>query len=388
MRIVQIVPHYVPSYYFGGVLHVAHALSKALLVLEHEVRVCTTNLKDRRCDLDVPVSLPCQVDGVTVYYEATSLSRYWGFSPTLARQIRQQVAWADVVFIHFHYQFASVVGGWICRLLRKPYIIFTHGSLNRDGISLRSHTLKQLYLRLLEHGNFRQALFAAYHSQEERENSFCFGRYQIVPNGVDPQAFEPLPAKGSFRVQYPALQDRLLILYLGRLDAGKGLDLLLPAFRHLVDRCSDVHLVLAGGDEKGYESSLQQMVSNLQIQEHVTFTGLIGGDLKLAALQDSDIYVLPSRSEGLSIAMLEAMYMGLPVIVSDRVGLWRAIEAERCGLVVPLDVAPLADALLSMATQPNRAEMGAHAAELVQTRYTWPTITQNLLARLENSLSL
>ena len=352
----------------------------------HEMRVCTTNLKNPHHNLDVLTSSPVQVDGVTVYYEPTRLSRYWGFSPSLARQIWRQAAWADVIFLHFHYQFASVIGGWVCRWLNKPYITFTHGSLNRYGISARSQARKKVYVDLFERGNFRRALFAAYHSREEMDNSFQFGRSEIVPNGIDPAIFRCLPSKRTLQAKYPVLNGRQVYLYLGRLDAGKGLDLLLPAFHNLLDKRIDGHLLLAGADERGYESTLRRLVSDLGIGDRVTFTGLISGVEKLAVLQDADIYVLPSRSEGLSISMLEAMYMSLPVIVSDHVGLWRTIQKENCGLVSDLDVNSLTQALYQMATCTEREKLGQRAHKLVEENYSWPVIAKDLANRLQELL--
>ena len=110
MRITQIISHYVPSHRFGGPLHVAHGLGKALAAHGHQVSVCTTNLADEKKDLAVPVDTPIDVDGVTVFYEPTCWSRYWGFSPRLWRRAKQEIARADVALVHFHYQFANWAG--------------------------------------------------------------------------------------------------------------------------------------------------------------------------------------------------------------------------------------------------------------------------------------
>lgn len=386
MHILQIVSHYPPAYHYGGVLHVAHSLAKELQAQGHRVRVCTSNLADPQHVLDRNGNKWYTVDRVEVNYSPVVLSRYWGISPAMARRLWREAVWADVILIHFHYQFASLIGGWIARLRRKPYIIFTHGSLNHYGVANRSRTRKQLYLNLLERRNFEQALFVAYHSQEEMDNSFQWGRCQVVANGIDPEVFGQLPPAGTFRRRYPKLDGKVVYLYLGRLDEGKGLDLLLPAFRQLANERLHVQLVLAGGNERSYEATLRQMVVDLALSDQVTFTGLISGDDKLSALQDADVCVLPSRSEGLSIAMLEAMYMGLPVVVSDHVGLWRTIEAEQCGLVVPLDVTRLAVALRELADNPQRRQWGQRGHELVQRGYTWPVIARGLMERIEESL--
>lgn len=383
MNILQLVSHYVPAYHFGGVLHVAHSLSKALNKQGHSVHVCTTHLKDPTHDLDVPLDKAVNVDGAQVYYEPVKLSRYWGFSPVMIRRIWAEAEWADVILVHFHYQFISLIGSAIARRRHKPYIIFTHGSLNQFGVAARSTSRKQAYINLLEKRNFKNALFVAYHSQEEMESSFGFGRQQVVPNGIDPAAFVPCPTPGQFREKYPVLQDRLIYLYLGRIDAGKGLDLLLPAFRKLSIRDERVHLVIAGGDERGYEGVVRRTIQELGIADRVTLTGLISGVDKLTALQDSDVYVLPSRSEGLSIAMLEAMYMGLPVVITNRMGLWRQIEQHRCGLVVSLDEQQLSQSLYAMAANEDRGSMGKRGHELVRANYTWDVIAQNLANRIQ-----
>lgn len=386
MKVLQVVPHYLPAFHFGGVLHVAHSLSRSMYEEGNAVHVCTTNLKDQTHILDVSTKEGVNLDNITVYYSPVRISAYWGFSTALACRIWSEARWADVILIHFHYQFASLIGGWIARLRRKPYIIFTHGSLNHYGVANRSRTRKQLYLNLLERRNFKRALFVAYHSQEEMEHSFQWGRCQVVANGIDPVQFRHLPPVGMLRERYPQLAGQLVYLYLGRLDRGKGLDLLLPAFRQLVNERPNVHLILAGGNERGYEATVRQMILDLALDDHVTLTGLISGGDKLSALQDADVYVLPSRSEGLSIAMLEAMYMGLPVVVSDHVGLWRTIEAEQCGLVVPLDVTRLAVALRELADNPQRRQWGQRGHELVQRGYTWPVIARGLMERIEESL--
>jgi glycosyltransferase involved in cell wall biosynthesis len=382
----MVSPHYVPAYHYGGALHVAHALGKSLVSQGHEVRVCTTNLSNPTENLAVPVDAPVRVDGVQVYYEPTAFSRYWGFSPRLARRLWLESPWANVVLIHFHYQFASLAASWISRARGKPYIIFSHGSLNTYGLRARRRARKLIYLKLLEQKNFAQALFAAYHSQEEMDTSYRFGRCRVVPNGIDPQVFQALPPINYFRQQHK-LEKATIYLFLGRIDAGKGLELLLPAFKKLLPVAGDSHLILAGADERGYEAQVRHLAGELGLASRLTLTGLITGQDKLGALQDADAFVLPSRSEGLSIAMLEAMYMGLPVVVTDRVGLWREVEKNRCGLVVPYDEDSLAEALKQMAAAPDRRAMGQRGRQLVATSYTWDKIARHLIAEIEGALA-
>ena len=305
----------------------------------------------------------------------------------MARRIKEECRRSDVALMHFHYQYASVVGARVARRQGLPYVTFTHGSLNRYGISRSNAPVKRIYLALFEKWNFQKALFLAYHSQEEMDNSLRFGRAEVVPNGIDPRDFGALPERGLFRQKYPESDGRLTFLFLGRLAPGKGIDILVKAFRRVASQ-TNAHLFVVGGDERGYESGLRQLVADFGLQEHITFTGPLTGEAKLSALRDADVFVLPSFSEGLSIAMLEAMFMKLPVVTTDRVGLHRQIREKHCGLVVPPDTDSFAQALLRIAGDPARAEAGERGHRLVAAHYTWSKIAQELIEMIRASMHI
>jgi glycosyltransferase involved in cell wall biosynthesis len=387
VRILQIVPHYIPSTRFGGPQRVAHFLGKALLRLGHEVTVCTTNLKDEVTDLNFPIDVPVDVDGVRVYYESTRLFRYWGFSPALMRRVKKELRDTDLVLVHAHYQFANLVGAWLARRAQKPYVIFTHASLHQQGISHKNGFLKRCYLRLLEHGNLSNAAFLAFNAPEEKASSLYGNCGKVIPNGISPIEFADMPPADSFRDRYPHLKGKLCLLFLGRLDIQqKGLDMLIPAFARLCKSISHVHLVLAGPDEDDGAHRVQELARQHGVEDSITLTGLIEGKDKLAALQEADVFVLPSRFEGLSIALLEAMYMGLPVIVTNRVGLWREIAEKDCGYVVSREENELTEALLRIAKNRERARMGMNGKALVAEKYTWDVIARNLMEEIQEAV--
>jgi glycosyltransferase involved in cell wall biosynthesis len=388
MRIVQIVPHYFPAIHFGGPQRVAHSLGAALVKAGHEVVVCTTNLANESQTLDCPVDRPIHLDGVVIYYEPTVLTRYWGFSPWLWRRAAHEIAAADLVLVHAHYQFANWAGARLARKYRRPYVVFAHGSLHEKGISHKNSFLKMVYLRILERNNLRKAMFIAFNALEEKESSLYRESGRVIPSGVNTEEFKSLASRGEFRKRYPVLKGKVLLLFLGRLDIRhKGLDLLLPAFAEISRDRPTLSLVLAGPEEGGSGDEIRRLAKEYGIGDKLILTGLIGGEAKLAALLDADAFLLPSRFEGLSIALLEAMYAGLPVVVTDRVGLWRQIQESKCGFVVPFDKDSIAKAICRMAESDERAEMGRRAHELVSKSYTWPVITQNLLSQIEDAMA-
>lgn len=383
MRILQVVPHYVPAYRFGGPLKVAHALGKALTRAGHDVVVVTTNLADHRSDLDVPLDTPVDVDGVTVYYEATQLLRYWGLSLPLRRRIQAELPAADLVLVHAHYQFANWIGAALARRAGKPYVVFAHGSLHQAGIQQSRAWIKRGYLRLLEERNLRGARCIAFNAVEEQRASLYAQRGVVLPSGVDPDDFADPPPPGYFEQRFPQLAGRQWLLFLGRLDIQqKGLDLLLPAFARLHGQHPETHLVLAGPDEGGGAATLRQLAAQLGIVQHVTLTGLLTGADKAAALAEAHAFVLPSRYEGLSIALLEALYCGRPVLVTDAVGLSGQIQRLGAGVVVRPDEAAIFEGLARLVDAQAAAAMAGKASEFVRQAYTWDAIAAQLLAEV------
>lgn len=384
MNILQFSSHYVPAYRFGGPLKVAHSLGKAFVNMGHNVVVCTTNMADENHDLDVPLDVPVDVEGVKVFYERTFLSRYWGFSPELLRRAVSEVRGADLVLVHAHFQFANWLGARLSRCYRRPYVIFAHGSLHKRAIAHKKTVFKRLYLRLLEHGNFSNALFIAFNAPEEKSFSLYAQLGKVVSNGIDPGEFSGIPEPGSFRSRYPQLKDKLFLLFLGRMDVKhKGLDLLIPAFAKLHREYPDTHLVLAGPDEEDGKNAVIDMAKQYGVIDSITLPGLISGEVKLAALRDADVFVLPSRFEGLSIALLEALYMGLPMLLTNKVGLCEEIRDTGAGVVVPVLSSEILKGLLKLTDKDTRMSMRGKGTKLILGKYTWDRIAQNLVEQIQ-----
>ncbi len=379
MHITQVISHYVPAHRFGGPLRVAHGLGKALVARGHSVSVCTTNLADVDADLPVDTKGPVEIDGVTVHYAPTCGSRYWGFSPQLWRRAKVEIANADVALIHFHYQFANWAGAFWARRHGTPYALFAHGSFKRSAISRKGWWKKSLYLGLAERNNIRQADWLFFNATEERRDSRYSTRGTVLPNGVDLSEFN-VTTDDTFRCRFPILRDRLVVLFLGRIDLeGKGLDKLIPAFAKFQASHPQSHLVLAGPDERGGRAATETLVRNYDLQEKVTFTGLLRGNERIAALRESDLFVLPSPSEGLSISLLEALYVGIPVLVTQGVGMSGEVAETNAGLVVSSEVPSITKGLCSLAKPDARAAMRDRATELVRQRYSWDSIAEELL---------
>jgi glycosyltransferase involved in cell wall biosynthesis len=384
MKIVQVISHYVPAYRFGGPLQVAHALGREMVARGHEVSVCCTNQLDPSRDLDVSVDEPVDVEGVQVYYERVPFLRRWGYSPRLGRRAAELVATADAVLVHAHFQYANWVGAKVARRARKPYMIFAHGSLKRASLQASSGLVKRLYLSLLERANLVEARHVAFNAEEEMEDSLFANRGIVLPNGIAPSDFGILPPRGAFRSRNPEWEGRTVFLFLGRIDIRqKAVDVIVQAFARLASRDSTALLVLAGPSEGADTETVRAMIIERGLQSRVIFLGLVSGKAKLELLRDADVFLMPSRYEGLSIALLEAMASELPVILSDRAGLHRQVVRHGCGVVVQPEAESTAEAMNKMLDPQFRASCGAAGRKLVLSEHTWPVIA----AKLESVLS-
>jgi glycosyltransferase involved in cell wall biosynthesis len=139
-------------------------------------------------------------------------------------------------------------------------------------------------------------------------------------------------------------------------------------------------LVIAGEDDSPLIHNLRRLSSELGIEGSVFWPGFLSGSAKVAALADADVFVLPSYSENFGMAPVEAMSFGLPVVVTDQVGIHREISRDRAGIVTPPSVEPLASALvLLLQDDALRSEMARNALRLAASHYSVEAVTSQLL---------
>jgi glycosyltransferase involved in cell wall biosynthesis len=378
MKILHVIANLAPRY--GGPSKACWETARAVAQLGHKVSIYTTN-QDGPGILPVPTDAPVWREGVEVRYFPIQPPKYWGTSWSLARALRQKIKAVDLVHVHNLYLFHDLMAGYYCRILGVPYLIQPHGSL--DPFIYRRHRGRKRFMEWgFQNRAIREASAILFTTAEERElaTPFIFGTPGlVVPLGIGADEFAAMPEPGSFRRRHPEIGDKRLILFFGRINFKKGLDILAQAFGAVGRRRQDVHLVIAGPDNEGWGARVRTWLEAEGMGERATFTGMLLGPDKLAVLRDASMFVLPSYSENFGLAVIEAMAAGLPVIISDQVNIWPEVETGGAGRVIPCNATALADQILELLANPTAAAgMGQKGRALVQERFQWPRIAPRL----------
>lgn len=375
MKILHVIANLAPR--AGGVPTACLDLARVAAARGHDVAVYTTNADgsvnvDGIGVLDVPLDRPVHVDGFDIQYFPVQFPRFWGTSLPLARALADAIPDADVVHIHALYFFHAMVAGALCRRHGVPYLICPHGSL---APYLRAHHRwrKKLTEVLFQDRVLRHAGAVHYTTDEEMRLASPYAQNPkgvVIGNGIDPAGFDRLPPKGAFRRRHGEIGDRKMVLFLGRIHASKGLDVLARAFGRLVRGRDDVHLVIAGPDD-GLKPQLEAWLQSEGAHDRTTFAGHLDGEHKLAALRDADIFVLPSYSEAFGISAVEAMICGVPVVLSEHVNIWREVRSADAGIITRCDAHEMAARIAELLDDPVRRRLlGKNGQALVRNRFS------------------
>ena len=328
---------------------------------------------------------PAQKSEIARGIEIRSFPREWSFryrySGAFREALEHEIQKFDLVHIHGVWTYPTFAASRIAKKAEVPYILRPCGML--DAYSLSHHALrKKLYYSLIEKITLRNAAAIHFTTQEEKESASAIrnildSKFVVVPLGLELESYTHLPPRGSIRNRVLGLENKKIILFLGRVNFKKGLDLLIRAFSKLVKERSDIHLIIAGPDDEGYGKKLDQWIRDEKIQTDVTRLGFVEGGQKLSLFSDSDIFCLPSHQENFGLAVLEAMAAGLPVLVSEHVNLSEEIGKQGAGLVTSLGIEEIAGALNKLLEDDTlRYQMGAHGKALVRREYSWDLISE------------
>ena len=268
----------------------------------------------------------------------------YGYSPRFIPWLRAHYREYDVVVVNGIWQFHSFATRRALRGTGTPYCVYTHGMLDpwfKKRYPLK-HLKKWLYWPWGEYPVLRDAARVFFTTEEERllsRQSFRLYRCNesVISFGTSSPGGEPGQQRALFLENFPELKGKRILLFLGRIHEKKGGDLLVEAFRRLLsempDASRDWQLVMAGPADNEFALALKSTAERIGLAGRITWTGMLGGDLKWGAFHAAEVFALPSHQENFGVAVAEALACGVPVLLSNRVNIWREVETAGAGLI-------------------------------------------------------
>ncbi len=382
MKILHVIPSV--SAARGGPSRALIDMVHALQTEGIDIEVATTNDDGDRL-LDVPLGQRIDYERLSIYFfarfsPAISAVREFAFSGSFTTWLWQNITKYDLIHVHALFSYTSTITMAIARMRGVPYVTTAHGALREWSLQHKPQK-KQAYLKLIERANIDRA--SAIHVTCQQELDELVALNFQSPAFILPLALTEIPAQipdAAQRLQQslncPAKEP--IILFLSRLHYQKGLDYLIPA----LGRCRDRRFtfVIAGSGTPTYEAEISAMLVAAQIADRTQMVGFVDGDRKDLLLQGADLFALTSTSESFGMAVLEALVVETPVLVTASVGLATVVRDRDLGYVANLDIDDITRSLDEFFSDPDRASaIGSRARQFTIAHYTWDKIAADLV---------
>jgi len=358
-----------------GLGQVAVNLAKAQNDLKADARIWCLDVAEQ---IDWAIAQPGLARDKVRGFRHNGFSRL-GYSFSMFSAVKSDGSDFDVVHQHGIWTACSHASNRFRDVHSIPTVIAPHGALQQWAL-MRSSWKKRLALLAYERKNLHQA--ACLHATAEAEVA-DFRDYglsnpiALIPSGVSEGWLESQGNGLRFRERHVIRPDRRLLLFLSRITPKKGLPILLEAINRVQNEFNDWILVVAGTDEFGHLQEVKSLVAKLNLQNSVLFPGPLYGQEKRDAFAASDVFVLPSYSEGAPMVILDSLAAGVPVITT-KASPWEDLSTYRCGWWVDVSVNEICEALKYAVSLPKEhlEKMGQRGKELVASKYAWSSLAQ------------
>jgi glycosyltransferase involved in cell wall biosynthesis len=382
----------------GGPLAGVLSSSEVWFEHGHERHVLSLDPPDATWVAETPV--PVFALGIASKCYATLHKRIpllrYGYTPHLTDWLRRYAENYDAVIINGLWNYASF-GSW--RALRKskvPYFVFPHGMLDpwfNTAYPIKT-LFKSIYWKLMENRVIRDARGVLFTCEEEKilaRQSFApySAREFVVGYGARDIGGDAERQRQAFFSLVPTARDKQIILFLSRIHEKKGVDLLIEAFASVALDFPTFDLVIAGPDQVGLQAGLIGRTTKLGIAKRVHWPGMLTGDAKWGAYLASEFFALPSHQENFGIAVVEAMALARPVMITNKVNIWREIERDNAGIVVNDDIQHIAYGLrkMLMLQKEQRAIIGSNGRKSFLAQYDLANNAMHLLKLIQQGVA-
>lgn len=265
----------------------------------------------------------------------------YGYTPHFVPWLRAHLADYDVVIVNGFWNYSSFGASLALKNAKIPYLVYAHGMLDpwfAETYPIK-HWVKKLFWRFAEGPLCKRADSVIFTSAEERLRAYDWflscgsSNHKVVEQGVERMSRDLTRQSAAFRQTVGLRMEDRFLVFMGRIHPKKGCDLLVRAFAEVVNRYPEVKLIIAGPDQIGWTRKLQHIAAQKRISDRILWPGMLTGDMKWGALRGAEAMILPSHQENFGIVVAEAMACGTPVLLSDKVNIWREVVATGGGFV-------------------------------------------------------
>jgi glycosyltransferase involved in cell wall biosynthesis len=383
VKILHVVPTYLPATRYGGPIHSVHGLCRGLAEIGHEVDVFTTSV-DGPDDSKVPHGVPVDVEGVRVTYFQSRMGRRLYWSPPLQRALNAAIDRYDVLHLHAVFLWPASMAARLAQRRSVPYVISPRGMLVPELITRKSRWVKTGWLTLIDSTTLAGAAHVHMTSTRElhdaRRMPLPLPSPRIVPNGV--RGPDPGHRAQVSERAHALIGQGPYVLFLGRMHWKKGLPRTVEALRG-----TPMRLLACGPDDEGYARELQAIAETLGVASQLRIEGPVAGADKWALLQAARTVVLASDNENFGNVVPEAMWMSTPVVVTNTTGASEVVARAGCGFVCERDPAELQSALLRLwQDDALRSAMGEAGERYVREHLSWQGVARQMQACYESAI--
>lgn len=380
MRILIAVGSMHPSQGGPPVVVAGHAAT--LAKLGHEVTIVTTTLEGQ--ESETVAAWPQLAGGIELLQFQRDRPFAIGSSKSMKKYLAETTKTFDVAHLHGVWEQCLAHVGTYARKHSIPYVLAPHGML--DKYSMARSRLKKWIARNVfgTQSMMKNVAVAQFGTEDERDEAAELNlpwRSVIIRNGVAEDVFKAKEADLQVGTMFPKLIDAdPLLVFFSRMHYKKGLDILLEAFARVTSEFPNAKLFIAAlAQDESYELQIRERASETDLVDSVVITTELTGSKGAGVLQAADIFVLPSRQEGFSMAILEAMANQLPVLITDKCHMDFVAEVG-AGFVSNDSIADVAAGLRKMLLlgKEERRQFGECGRAWVKENCTWTAIGQQL----------
>jgi glycosyltransferase involved in cell wall biosynthesis len=363
----------------GQSLVVANTANQ-LAAAGHTVTVLATDCGYRGREVSQFVAFSPQV-AVHIFPVTGALSRRLYHSTALIEWVYEHIAEFDVLDMHGIWSWSVGALADAFHIHRKPYVLTPHGAMTRYDWR-KGRWKRALFYRLKLSDVWNLADAVRFLSKGEEEQSYypAHGRSAVVPNGVDLEPMPTVQQRTAARQQLGIAADSQVLLFLGRITHQKGVKEIVAAFEVAAQQLPNLRLYLVGPAEGRYGEEVLAQIQQSPVHDRIVAPGAVFGDARNAYFRAADVFITLSHNEGLSLAHLEALAHGLPMVLTASSNLDQ-LETYGAGIFTTHDPKQVAQDIVKLMADPaTLAVASVQAQRLIAENFSWQHVVPQLVA--------